>query len=221
MRPAHPAPAPCAGWRIQVRNLVVGLAVLCLLLGALWYLRAPLLTAAAQVLIVNDPVPEMADAIVVLGGGVNLRPVEAARLYKLGIAPRILIAQSEIQRIAQLGLVPADGEVTARFLRELDVPSNAIEPFGTNLTSTYEEALAVREWLARSPARCILIPTDAFHSRRVSWIFGKILRGSGVDVRVIAIAPAAYSSSDWWHREAGLIAVQNEYLKFAYYRFKY
>jgi uncharacterized SAM-binding protein YcdF (DUF218 family) len=172
-------------------------------------------------LVVDEPIPENADAIIVLGGGVNLRPAEAARLYQRGISRKILVARPDQQLVEQLGIIPAEHEIALRYLVGVGIPSDSIQPLGSNLTSTYEEALAVRVWLATHPARCLVIPTDTFHSRRVKWTFEKVLHGTGVEVRVTAVPPLTYTASDWWRCEEGLIAVQNEYLKSIYYRFKY
>ena len=40
-------------------------------------------------------------------------------------------------------------------------------------------------------------------------------------VEIEAIANPEYRSSNWWQSEAGLIAFQNEVIKYFYYRFTY
>src|ERR1039458_2085853 len=70
---------------------LLGLSVLCLLCSVLCFaFRSPLLTGLANAWIVNEPL-ERADAIVVLGGGLEIRPFEAARLYHEGLAPKVLL----------------------------------------------------------------------------------------------------------------------------------
>src|SRR3984885_6284532 len=69
--------------------LVAAAAVLVAVL--VWAERTPILTEAARLWVVQDPL-QAADAIAVLGGGENLRPFVAAELYKKGVADKILVA---------------------------------------------------------------------------------------------------------------------------------
>jgi uncharacterized SAM-binding protein YcdF (DUF218 family) len=70
----------------------------------------PLLTGAAKAWMVNDP-PVKADAIVVLGGGAQFRPFEAARLYHAGLAPAILVMNSELRATDRLGVTIPEAEL--------------------------------------------------------------------------------------------------------------
>jgi len=67
-----------------LRAAAVGLLVVAL--------RVPLLRGLAAWWIV-DEVPVAAEAIVVLGGGEEYRPFAAARLWKSGLAPVILVPE--------------------------------------------------------------------------------------------------------------------------------
>lgn len=220
------------------RRLRLGLALLallfCSLLPAFYFFRTPLLTALARAWIVDDP-PTRADAIVVLGGGLEYRPFAAARLYTNGFAPKILIAQPELPPTAQMGLTVPEFQIAREVLLQLGVPESAIEMIGTNVTSTRDEAFAVREWAEQNHARSIIIPTDDFHTCRARWIFRKTLqapphRQSAVsnphapgpcEIRLVAIEPLRYQSTNWWKHEEGVIALQNEVIKYARYRWKY
>ena len=93
--------------------------------------------------------------------------------------------------------------------------------FGTNVTSTRDEALALKTWVTANNAHSVVIPTDLFHTRRVRWIFQKALRTTRTEVHVAAIDPPRYSVSNWWRVEDGLIAFQNEVVKSGYYRLMY
>src|SRR5207247_11414936 len=84
--------------------------------------------------------------------------------------------------------------------------------------NTYDEAVALREWIEESKSKGVLIPTDLFHTRRVRWVFRTVLEGTGVDVRVIAVEPPGYNATDWWQHHEGLIAFQNAIIKHLYYR---
>lgn len=192
----------------------------CVLLAALYVCRAPLLRGAAAAWIVNDPATN-ADAIVVLGGGLEYRPFAAAQLYRAGAARNILITQPRPSPTEELA-VRAPEYVTARqILLSNGVPPSVIEPLGTNVTSTRDEAVALRGWVQQSKAHSVVIPTDIFHTRRARWIFTKALRGTGAEVHVLALTPSPYSADNWWQVEDGLIAFQNEVVKSVFYHLKY
>jgi hypothetical protein len=47
------------------------------------------------------------------------------------------------------------------------------------------------------------------------------LADTGTQTYVAALDSPDYSRRDWWCREQGLIAFQNEVVKYVYYRLKY
>jgi uncharacterized SAM-binding protein YcdF (DUF218 family) len=199
----------------------VGAALIAIFLLAIgWFFRAPLLTWIAERWIITDPLSP-ADAIVVLGGGLQTRPFEAARLYRAGYAPRILVASPERKPTEKLGITPGDTETARQILLAEGVPAEAIVPFGIEVSSTFEEALALRDWVAKAEARKIIIVTDPFHTRRVRWLFRKELATTKTEVLTAAAPPLKYQPSNWWQTEQGLIEFHNELFKYAFYRWKY
>jgi uncharacterized SAM-binding protein YcdF (DUF218 family) len=188
------------------------------ILSTLYILRSPILRSAANAWLVNDP-PAKADAIVLLGGGMQFRPYEVARLYRQGLAPRVLIMNSELTATDREELTIPWQEMAQRVLVRNGVPASAIELAGKKLTSTYEEACTVRDWCRGSHAQVLLIPTGPFNTRRARWLFRKVLRQSGVQVRVLAIPSEHFS--DWWRHEDSLIDFNNELVKYALYLWKY
>jgi len=193
---------------------------LCALLLAVYLFRGPILSSAAKVWIVNDPL-EKADAIVVLGGGLENRPFEAAKLYARGLAPKILVLNVCSNRTDQMGITIPETELAIYLLLKNDVPEEAITVIGRGVTSTHDECIAVRHWAEENKPKRLIFPTEPFHTRRVKWFFRKILRESRVEVRATPIRLSDYSAEDWWRKEIGLIAFQNELIKFAYYIVKY
>src|SRR5262245_47328986 len=63
-----------------------------------WVVREPVLLGAANLWIVSDPVSR-ADAVVVLGGGLETRPFVAVELWPRGLADKILISKSPSEKI--------------------------------------------------------------------------------------------------------------------------
>ena len=204
----------------RLRNYLA-CTIIVIALGALaWFFRAPLLSGIANAWIVHDPLSQ-ADAIVVLGGGVQTRPFEAARLFRDGYAPRVLVASPERKPTDEMGLTAGDTEITRQILLKRGVPDSAIVVFGNEVSSTHEEALALRNWLAQTGAKKIIIVSDPFHTRRVRWLFRKELATTGAQILTGVAAPLKYTVSNWWQTEQGLIEFQNELIKYAYYRVRY
>lgn len=194
-------------------------AVLVLAVGA--YLgRAPLLTGLAKIWVVDDR-PQKADAIVVLGGGIAQRPFLAAKLYKDGLAPWVLYMNVKATPVDKLGISLTESELTRRVLLSNGVPDSALACIGNGVGSTYDESLAVREWLHKTGNKSIIITTDLFHTRRARWIFSRELKGENVKIQTVAAPLSAYGITNWWQNEEGLVAFETEVVKSAFYHVKY
>jgi uncharacterized SAM-binding protein YcdF (DUF218 family) len=184
-----------------------------------WLGRESVLRFAADFWIVSDR-PVTADAVAIFGGGLDSRPFAAADYYKQGLAGKILLANIGASRAERIGVLRSHVESNRKVLVTLGVPEAAIETFGEGLTNTYEEALALRDWAARTGARNIIVPTEIFTARRVRWTLHRVFNGDTI-IHVTALEPLDYRRENWWRHEAGLIGFQNEIIKYVYYRFKY
>lgn len=202
-----------------LRRLVWLLSLGALLL-VLVVCRAPLLTGLAEAWVVNEPAAK-ADAIVVLGGGLENRPFAAAKLFHDGVASTILYTDVRLSPAEEMGITLPEKEQTHRILLSNSVPETAMTVIGSSVASTYDESRAVRAWIEKTGAKSVIIPTDPFHTRRVRWVFRKQLRNTKTEIHVIAINPVRYRAEDWWRHEEGVIAFQNEVIKYIYYRFEY
>ena len=185
-----------------------------------WLNREALLWYAAQQWIVSDNL-EPADAIVILGGGIDTRPFAAAENYKAGLARKILVAEVNLGKAEKLGLLPSHSAINRGILIKLGVPEADIESFGGGLFSTFEEGVALREWAVRTHARSVIVPIEIFSSRRAHWMLTRALAGTGTTVQIQALDDPSYDRADWWKTHYGLISFQNELFKYIYYRFKY
>jgi uncharacterized SAM-binding protein YcdF (DUF218 family) len=183
--------------------------------------RATILTEAATMWSVADRINNEADAIILLGGDEEFRPQVAAKLYLRGLAPIILVSNPKLTLAASLGIEHSDAQKDVQILIRLGVPASAISVFGKNLRNTHEEAQAILQWAKQSRAQAIIIPVEWSFSRRVRWTFRHVLTGAGVDARVYRMDSGEPTPSDWWRTEQGVVAFQNELLKYLYYRMKY
>jgi hypothetical protein len=120
-----------------------------------------------------------------------------------------------------MGAVHSHSEQNREILLKLGVPAGVIETFGTASRNTRDEALALRKWAELNGASVFIIPSEIFSARRVRWIFRREFCGTAVRVEVPYTESPGYARWDWWKTEQGLLAFQNEVLKYIYYRWKY
>jgi uncharacterized SAM-binding protein YcdF (DUF218 family) len=202
------------------RYFAIVLVFVALCAGA-WIERELLLRGSADLWIVSDPITP-ADAVVVLGGGIDVRPFVAADLYAKGLVKKVLLSQVEDGPSIGIGALTRHTEDNRKVLLRLGVPEAAIETFGNANKNTREEAVALKDWAERNRPSVLIIPTDVFAARRVRWTFRRELGGTAVRIEVPSFDPPKdYSRADWWKTAPGVIAFQNEVLKYFYYRLKY
>lgn len=201
---------------------LVALAAVLAVAGLLWLARVRILAAAGAFLVDSD-LAQPSGLILLLNGDLDTRPAAAAALWKQGLAPRIAIARSESSRAVQMGLVPNVTDLALAMLRREGVPREVIDeiPFPGGVTSTWDEARALKAWLPQHPVSSILIVTNAIHTRRARWIFARELRGANIRIAFFAVPDRRYSVQRWWANEHGFLGVYNEYLKLVYYRLRY
>jgi uncharacterized SAM-binding protein YcdF (DUF218 family) len=207
----------------RVLRALLWICVALIVVAALVYaLRRPLLTALASFLVVDQEL-QPADLIFLLNGEEETRPFYAAELYERGLAPRIAIARAENSPAVQAGVFPNATDVTLGILRQRGMPERDIAvlivPGG--VTSTRDEAAALRQYVDERDIQRIILVTSAFHTRRSRWIFRKELAGSPVMLQVAAAPHWGFDTQSWWTDERGLIALANEYIKLIYYWLKY
>src|SRR5438309_11188329 len=122
----------------QRRWLGVAALLLLLLTGTgFWGYRVSLLQGAANAWIVSDSV-QPADAVAVLGGGLEERPFAAADYYHQGLVSKVLVAAARTSPSVALGVSPSHVALNHAVLTKLGVPEEAIETFGDELSSTFE-----------------------------------------------------------------------------------
>jgi uncharacterized SAM-binding protein YcdF (DUF218 family) len=193
---------------------------LLLLVGFLAFIfRSQLLTGLARFLIVDDEVQQPADIIYMLNGEVNTRPFHAAKLFRAGLASRIVIARAEDGPAAAIHVFPNDTDASVEVLQRLEVPSDQITVLliEGGVTSTRDEAVVLRHYIEKHGLERVILVTSAFHTRRTQWIFDRVLAGSGVTVEISAAPQWKFDETNWWQQERGLLMFADEYLKLIYY----
>jgi uncharacterized SAM-binding protein YcdF (DUF218 family) len=186
------------------------------LLAGLYLTRVPSLTAVAGFLDVGEP-PGPVDAVMVLGGGSNTRPVVAAALVRAGLARRVLVPTVRLAPENEDGLTPPDHELIRRVLRARGVPDQAIVNLPGEVNSTRDEARSLHRYLDTEPDATVTVVTNGFHTRRTRMLFCHELGERAAQVHFVAAPTDGFSTHDWWRHEAGFNTYAAEYFKLVYY----
>lgn len=162
-----------------------------------------------------------ADAVVVFGGGRNTRTFAAAQAYKDGLVKKVLVPDILREPIEDLGLKTPESEINRQVVLQEGVPESAIEFYGNAVSSTWEEAQALKDWCAANNAKTLLCPTEFPFTRRLNWVLDRVLGDTGTETIVFPIDSWNYQQNNWWIHEYGLIDFQNDIVKYFLYRAKY
>ena len=143
-----------------------------------------------SLLVIESPISQ-ADAILVLGGESQARPITAARLYREGVASKIFIIGT------------GDHETNRRALLSGGVPENRIT-IERESKSTLENAEFAKPLLEAAGVRRVLLVTSSFHARRALATFQQRIPGIEFGVTTSRIGwwdtPPGRNQEDEWAR---------------------
>lgn len=170
-------------------------------------------------LVVSDE-PVKSDAIIVLSGSIPDRALEAAELFREGMADMVILLHGELSPAhryveEKFGIdLPDDGEINGIILRRLGMPRERIIEIDKDAGSTEMEARVVKSTLRKLGIKRVLIVTSKYHTRRARMIFRSIL-GKGIEVRVIPSRYDDFAPTRWWRERRYARQVALEYQKIA------
>ncbi|MGB9919716.1 MAG: YdcF family protein [Moorellales bacterium] len=172
------------------------------------------LPGVARWLVAEDRVLAPADVIIVLSGERGERVETAVRLYRKGLAPRLLLTGGPVE-----WNVPA-ADIMAWQAESLGVPSQDIV-LERRATSTYENAVYSLEILKERGWRSAIVVTSPYHLRRTRFIFERVFAEEGMRLSFYGAEDPWLAPESWWRQDRGLEAVGMEYLKLAAYYLRY
>ena len=197
------------------RRLLVALLVLVGLVGLAAVVHRPLLRAAGQTLMVDEP-RRPTDAIVVVAGSTPSREEAAAALFRDGWAPVVVVSRQyvppRVQRLLDMGIRVHDfqGE-SVLALQKFGVPRAAIVTLEQPVEITETELRAVAAAARDRGWRRLTLVTTWLHSRRVRLIWRRE-SGGAIEGRLAAVADECAGPEPWWRRRRCSEAVLHEYL---------
>lgn len=184
---------------------------------------APILRGIALFLIVEDSL-ERAAVIVALGGQTPFREMEAAKLYRAGLAPQVVIVgetpSAESEALRELGFKKRQAwELSREVLIQQGVPASAIIVLTIEAGGTLEELQAVYSAMTSKDAPVILV-TSKFHTRRTRLTWQYVTAGRSQPI-VRAATGDPFDPNHWWHRRSFTLSVVREYLGLVNYYAKF
>jgi uncharacterized SAM-binding protein YcdF (DUF218 family) len=170
-------------------------------------------------LIISDPL-EKADAIVVLGGNLPFRSIEAARLFQQGWAPSVWItapeSAAELEAIKNLGLADAPfDQLSMRVLEKFGVPASSIKVLSPRVHDTVEEIRLITGALTETRGKRVIIVTSPTHTRRVQAIW-RIFARPGQQALIHYTDREHFDADRWWATERDRSRVFHEIGGLAY-----
>jgi len=172
-----------------------------------------LFSGVGRWLVVEDTLGE-ARAIAVLSGGMPLRAMEAAKLYREGYAPEIWLTHSA-EPAGVLGAmgIPFAGEdyYNTRVLVHEGVPAGAIRVIDPPIVNTADEVSAIAGALAKEKDRTAILVTTKAHTRRVRLLWQRLGAGRGSAI-VRAASEDPFDPRHWWRTTSDALDVVREVL---------
>ena len=166
-----------------------------------------------QWLMVADPL-EPAKAVVVLSGRVPFRAMEAASIYREGLAPEVWltreVVRAEEQALGRLGVAVVREEAYNRqVLERLGVKPEAIRLLGDRIQNTVDEVRLIASELGRNGGDRVIIVTSKAHSRRVRATWAAIV-GATPKAIVRYAREEPYGAAGWWRNTRDALDVSRE-----------
>ncbi|MDD5292589.1 MAG: YdcF family protein [Candidatus Omnitrophica bacterium] len=177
-------------------------------------------------LMVKDNI-QNADCIVPLGGYLYSRFPKAVELYNEGYSDKILFSLLPEPQ----GDLVDEGSLTLRIYGHKEFPRKesalmAFKYFGKGpeniyftdrtVTSTYEEALATKDFMLKNGLRSLILVTSHYHARRALMLFEAVFKGTGIKIFNCTSGTDSINPVRWWRKESEVKMVLQEYLSMAH-----
>ena len=172
------------------------------------------LSALGRWLMVDEPL-EQASAVIVFGGHLPFRAMEAASIYREGLAREVWLTEGgvfpEDLALERLGIdKPAENFYSRQVLERLGVPDKSIRLVAGHNVNTAEEVRTVASELkARGGDRVILI-TSKYHTRRVKVLWHKLI-GNRPEAIVRYTPDDPFQPDRWWRNAGDASSVAHEW----------
>jgi uncharacterized SAM-binding protein YcdF (DUF218 family) len=191
--------------KVRTRGRLVPTAIFLFILAvALYALHGKIFAALGGYLVEND-LPEKADAVVALAGDdYGYRALKAGQLVREGWAPYALISGTPF-------LLSNHAEMTIDYAVAKGYPRSYFRPFERDAVATRDETVDIADELKRLSIHKILLVSSNYHTRRAGLLMRKA--APFLEVRVIAAPDKYFTPDGWWKTRGGQRAFVLEWAK--------
>jgi uncharacterized SAM-binding protein YcdF (DUF218 family) len=181
-----------------------------------WHERTPMLTAVGEALTVEDPLTPV-EVVVASLASARADTLEAARLYRDGVARRVVVARWQHEplddEMGRLGVpyLPVT-ELAVAMLEKSGVPAGAITVLREPIDGLNTEIASIAAFARAERPPSLLFVTARNHTRRARWLLTRSLPdGTALSVRAPALD--GFDPARWWHSRDGSRELAMEYLR--------
>lgn len=181
------------------------------------YLAHPIILRSVGEYLVLEDTLQTAEAIVVLNGSAPLRVLEAARLYKDGWAPKIILSQSlrrgDFYAFEALGIkIVQEHEYDREALLRSGVPDHDIMIIEEEAANTLAELRAVLRILQPPEDATLIVVTSNYHTRRTAAIWNYLTDGQVKGLVRWTRNDPSFDPATWWKDRQSIKHLVNEYM---------
>ncbi|MEI6312296.1 MAG: YdcF family protein [Bacteroidota bacterium] len=192
--------------------------LLCIVIS-LYLFRISIFKSAAGFLIQEDKIPSSSQACYILSGNAFDRGNKAIELYKSNKVMHFYCSGENLSNdLKAFGINKKECALQKEYLVKNQVPDSCISLIEKG-TSSYEELKAIDKYCHEHYIDRAIIVSSKFHTRRIQLILDKM--EAYTSFTVIGASSSNFKELEWWNSEYGLIALNNEYVKWMYYKLKY
>jgi uncharacterized SAM-binding protein YcdF (DUF218 family) len=167
------------------------------------------LRAMGAYLIISSEL-QPANAIVILSGGDESRMKEALQLYNENYAKMIILTETGQTTKGFTQLYSFDMRIV---LLSHGIPSGNILITDHLVSSTLDEALAVKNLMISQQMKSAIIVTDPYHTRRALNIFKENFTDTDIRLSIQPVQNSWYNSRTWFMKIDGWKFTILEYIK--------
>lgn len=203
-----------------MRKRIIVFLLATIMIGAvLMTFRDPILRSFSSVLMDEDELAK-AEALIVLSGGGYDRGNEAVNIYRAGWTNKIICTGGNPELSFRIiGIDTLESDLTVMNLQRQGVPDSVIVLIREG-TSTIEESVVILAYCRQQKIKKIIILSSKIHCRRVRSVFADKFEKANIQIIYRGAKSSIYDELNWWKKEEGLIAINNEWMKTFYYWLK-
>jgi hypothetical protein len=165
------------------------------------------LRSIGRLIAIQQPLPKSADIIVVAIDADGAGTLEAANLVHRGVSSRVAVftdPPTAVDReFLRRGLPYHDqGAISIHQLQMLGVDNVVLIPRGAS--GSQQEGEILPQWCDEQHYHSVVLVTSGDHSRRLSRIMRRSLRGHQTTVTIDSSPYADFNLDSWWETRAGV-----------------